>query len=81
MALTNTQYNSVMREYDTRQIKNQHKFDKKLTEIYEQNNRFNEIDACIADLSLNQAKKLLNGDKNAVADLKNQIEKLSKERE
>ena len=80
MALTNGQYDSIMREYDKRRIKNQQEYDKKLNEIYTKDSRFQKIDEEIANLSLKQARLLLKGDKNAISTLRNELDFYNKKR-
>ena len=36
MALSNSQYNAVMREYEKRQLKNRHERDARIARVYQQ---------------------------------------------
>ncbi len=70
MPLSNAQYDEIMRGYEARQIKNKHITDVRTRQAYQQAPRLKEIDTAIAETSVRQAKKLLDGDDSALADLK-----------
>lgn len=48
MALTNTQYNSIMREYEERQTKNRHLLEERTARVYRQVDGYR----ALCDLSL-----------------------------
>ena len=73
MALSNAQYDEIMRGYDERQLQNRHITAMRLSEAYKKEPRLKEIDNAIASCSVKQAEKLLDGDKNALNALKMQI--------
>ncbi len=73
MALSNAQYDEIMREYDRRQLDNRHITAMRLDEAYKKAPRLREIDSAIASCSVRQAEKLLDGDKDALNALKMQI--------
>lgn len=81
MGLTNSQYDEIMRNYDSRQIANRHKTEEHIAEAYEKDPRLKEIDDSIARYSVAAARRLLNGDQNAVSDLKNIIAEIHQQRE
>lgn len=77
MALTNTQYDELMRSYDEKQLRHQRLLSKRRKKLYEDVPRIREIDAQIAHLSVSRGKQLLNGDDSALSDLAGQISILS----
>lgn len=62
MALTNAQYNEIMREYDQRQLHNQYLHKKRMKQAYELNPRLKEVEDLIATYSISKAKCKINGD-------------------
>ena len=80
MSLSNTQYDEILREYNARQIRNQHFVDDRVKEVYGKDRRLKAIDDAIASCSLFQAKKLLNGDVNALAQLRAQLAEYKRQR-
>ncbi|MGN0349807.1 MAG: ATP-binding protein [Roseburia sp.] len=73
MPLTNSQYDEIVREYDARQLKNQHLLQAKTEDAYRRIPRLKEIDDAIASCSVAQAKRLLDGDQAALDDLRSQL--------
>lgn len=80
MALSASQYNSIMRTYEERQTKNRHLHEDRLRYVYEQIGGYRELDESVASVSVAQGKKLLCGDDNAVQELKNTLLQLSRKR-
>ena len=74
MALTNAQYDEIMRGYDKRQLQNKYIHDKRIEEAYRKAPRLREIDSEIASASVRQAYRLMDGDENALAALRLAIE-------
>ena len=62
MALTNAQYDEIMRGYDKRQLQNKYIHDKRIEEAYRKAPRLREIDSEIASASVRQAYRLMDGD-------------------
>lgn len=81
MALTNTQYNSIMRLYEQRQTKNRHARDERLHFVYNNVKGYRSLDESVATLSVSQGKKMLNGDPNALVVLKQQLKQLSADKQ
>lgn len=73
MPLNNAQYDEIIREYDARQLRNQHILEARIEDAYEQIPKLKEIDDAIASCSVAQAKRLLDGDSDALDSLKAQI--------
>ena len=80
MALTNAQYDEIMRGYDKRQLQNKYIHDKRIEEAYRKAPRLKEIDSEIASASVRQAYRLMDGDENALAALRLAIEDYKEER-
>lgn len=59
MALTNAQYDEIMRGYDKRQLQNKYIHDKRIEEAYRKAPRLREIDSEIASASVRQAYRLM----------------------
>ena len=65
MALTNTQYDEIMRSYQERQLQRQHLISARRKEVAEKNPALDQIEGEIAHLSVEKARRLLDGDENA----------------
>lgn len=74
MALSNTQYNTIMRRYEAKQLENQHIINERRNMVYAKLPRLQKIDDSISSLSVTQARKLIEGDTSALANLKKQLE-------
>ncbi|ROR31909.1 DNA replication protein DnaC [Mobilisporobacter senegalensis] len=70
MALKNFQYNTILREYDSRQLKNKHDLDMRIAKIYKEIPELKEIDEKIVAGSIADTKKLLMGDESVLEKLK-----------
>lgn len=80
MALKNSQYDAIMREYNQTQFKNRRLWDERIKKIYALHPSFEEIDNMIASLSIEQGKKLVNGEIEVLDHLKEQINELTLQR-
>lgn len=80
MPLSNSQYDTIIREYNAKQIRNQHMVDKRIKEVYGKDSRLKKIDDSISSCSLLQAKKLLNGDVTALPTLRRQLKEFKEQR-
>lgn len=77
MALNNSQYDTIIRTYEQKQLHNRNILDKRRENVYSQLPELQKIHQSISELSVRQARKLLEGDDNALAELKVQIKALS----
>lgn len=80
MALTNAQHDLIMRSYEEKQLRSQTTLLQHYKEIYEKIPKIKELENSISFLSVQQAKKLLDGDDNALNDLRLQIHELRREK-
>ncbi len=76
MALSNSQYDMIMREYEDRQTRNRHQTEERTAEVYAKVEGYRELSESIATISVSQGKKLLNGDEHALEELRSSIRNL-----
>ncbi|BBF44494.1 DNA replication protein DnaC [Lachnospiraceae bacterium KM106-2] len=69
MNLTNSQYNSILREYDNKRLEDKHILDMRTKEIYAKIPAVKEIDNEIITNSIAHAKQAIFGDNDAVKEL------------
>ena len=79
MVLNNSQYDLIMRTYEQKQLYNRKELEKRYADAYEKLPELKVLHDAISELSVGQARKLLEGDENALAQLKLQIKDLSDE--
>ena len=80
MALSNSQYDEIMREYGRQQIENHHKLEERRQEIYARLPVVRQLEAEIAERSVACAKKLLEGDKSVLDRLKEDLKDLREQK-
>ena len=82
MALTNSQYNSILRMYDDIQARNRALRDERMHKLYIKEPRFAEIDRQIATASISCATQMIepNGNANTLDSLKDTISKCHQEK-
>lgn len=81
MTLKNTQYDTIMREYNRRQLHHKHILDQHIARAYQEIPRLAQIDSDIAALSLKKAKILLSMANEPDFDLQDGIEQMAQERQ
>lgn len=80
MALSNSQYESIKRSYEEHQLHNHHLLEQRKQEVYEKIPAYKDIEDTISSISVSQGKKLLDGDDDALAELKRIIHELSQQK-
>lgn len=80
VALTVSQYNFIMRQYEERQTRNRHLREERLRHIYNTIDGYQAIDESVASVSVAQGKKMLSGDTGALDQLKLRLKELSANR-
>ncbi len=80
MALSNSQYNAIMRDYGRRQIHNRHSQERRIEEVYQRIPAVREIDNTVGLKAVERAKQLLGGDTAARDRLKREIAELGEQR-
>jgi DNA replication protein DnaC len=73
MALSNSQYDEILRGYDARQLHNKDILEARTKELHKRAPELLDIDHSIAELSVDSARRLFDGDKDALDNLKKQI--------
>lgn len=80
MPLTNSQHQTLMRMYEEKQQRSRDLLNHHFAKVYAAIPEIAEIDASISDCSVRQARKLLEGDDGAIAELKQDIAQLASRR-
>ena len=80
MALNNSQYDTIIRAYEQKQLHNRNVLDKRYKTVYNRLPELKEINDSISLLSVNHARKLLDGDESALPALKEENRKLSEQK-
>ncbi|MCR4788090.1 MAG: ATP-binding protein [Lachnospiraceae bacterium] len=80
MALTNTQYDLLIREYDQRKLRNETAADERIAYINENVPGYRQLGDEIASLGSRALERLLGGDKAALDDINEKIDALSEKR-
>ena len=80
MALSNSQYDAIMREYGKRQMENQHSQEARKKEVYEKVPAVKELEAEIAERSVACARKLLEGSQEALYELREKLADLKEQK-
>lgn len=76
MALSNAQYNSIMRSYEETQYANKRLSDARLTEVFSKVDGFREVHESILNASHSLGERYIEGEKDALAELKETISHL-----
>lgn len=81
MALTNSQYDQIMRDYEAKQRAARLHLEEKKSTIYAEVPALKELEDQIASFCVQQARQLLAGDENALPTLRSQLAKARKKRQ
>lgn len=77
MALSNSQYEQLMRTYEQRQLDNEHRLRQRYQKAYSAVPELEALDQSISSLSVEKARKLLEGDTSALSSLKREVHSLA----
>ena len=80
MALNNSQYQTIMRAYEQKQSDARNQLNARTEEVYQKMPDIEQLDQSISKLSIEQARKILNGDEQALFVLREDIRELSSKR-
>lgn len=80
MALSNSQYDAIMREYGRQQMENQHRLEDRRREVYERLPAVRAFEAEIAGRSVACARQLLEGDQGALDRLRAELSDLREQK-
>ena len=78
MSLTNAQYNSIMKDYEQTRDRNRHLAEQRRREVYTKLPEYGRLDESVGELSVAQAKLLLNGDDEALTRLRFSLKDISR---
>lgn len=81
MILNNSQYDEIMRTYEQKQLLNREELEKRYETAYDRLPELKELHDAISTISVEQARKLLDGDETALEQLKIRRRELSEEAE
>lgn len=81
MGISNSQYEAIMRIYNSRQLQNRHEQDRRIKEIYEKIPAVKEINDEMARISVESARRAIMGDFGASAGLKARLKDMREDRE
>lgn len=76
MSLSNSQYNTIIHNYENTQIRNHRLLEERTAEIFSKVEGYKELSDSIASISIAQGKKLLDGDDHALEELKETLRNL-----
>lgn len=80
MALSNSQYDAIMRAYGQQQLKNRHEQEERIAEVYQKIPVIKELDQSISTRAVACARRLLGGDKEALKELRDEIADLREQK-
>lgn len=80
MALSNSQYNAIIRIYNQRQFQDKHEQDQRVQAVYARIPQIRQIEDAIGSQAVMSARRLLEGDLEARDDLKKKIEDLKEQK-
>lgn len=81
MAISNSQFDAIMREYEKRRDKSRHVVEEHKAEIYDLIPEYRQIEDKITDVALSSANKYFEGDKSALILMKEELAQLTKRQE
>ena len=77
MSLTNSQYDAIMRSYEEKQRAVRRRLEQNTETVYRQIPAYEELDRQVAAISIEQGRKLLGGNENALPELRARLKELS----
>lgn len=80
MALSNSQYDAVMRGYQRQQLRNKRELDERLEEVYKHIPAIKELEDMIGTTAVSCAKRLLDGNQDALEELREEIADLKEQK-
>ena len=80
MSLTNSQYDSIISEYDRKRARKEREYQERLDLVNEKVEGYSELGRQIAALGVSSARALLSGQMDSLSDVNRQIDELSQKR-
>ena len=77
MSLTNAQYDTILHQYEMKQIKSRRDVERRLAYVYDHIPAYRDLEDAVASVSVSQGKKILDGDPDAMEDLRDLLAELS----
>ncbi len=77
MSLSNSQYDSIIRTYEEKQNRNRYMLEERRTYVYRHIDGYKELEDSTSSLSVEQGKKLLEGDDSALTELRQLLRNLT----
>ena len=77
MSLTNAQYDTILHQYEMKQIKSRRDVERRLAYVYVPIPAYRDLEDAVASVSVSQGKKILDGDPDAMEDLRDLLAELS----
>ena len=81
MALTNAQYESILREYEDRQDRNRRLLSQRKTYVSEHVDGYRELEDAVSTVSVRQGRKMLSGEDGAMEQLRTTLARLALEKQ
>lgn len=78
MSISNSQYDAIMRMYEARRENSRHTSEEHRAEVYELIPEYKAIEGQITDVAMESARRYLEGDKDAVNEMKSRLSELTK---
>lgn len=80
MSLTNSQYDAIMRSYEEKQRVARYRLEENTQRVYAKIPSYQELDRQVSTISIEHGRRLLNGERNALNELKEQLRRLSEKK-
>ncbi|MEY8337608.1 ATP-binding protein [Lachnospiraceae bacterium 62-35] len=81
MALSNSQYDSIIRDYQKQQLQNKHQQDERVACVYKKIPVIRELDDSISTAAVKWARRLLDGDQGALKVMREELADLREQKE
>ena len=76
MSISNAQYDEIMRTYEEKQNRSRHLLTQRTNEVYAKIPEYKALDSSVADISLEQGRRLIDGDVSALPALKDKLREI-----
>ncbi|MCR4684450.1 MAG: ATP-binding protein [Lachnospiraceae bacterium] len=81
MPISNAQFDAIMRSYEERRLANRHLLTERKQEVYDLIPEYAALDAELGNMSVEQGRKLIHGDQEALKVLREQIRLITEKKE
>ena len=76
VSLSNTQYEAIIKGYEQTRERNRHLLEERREKVYSLVPEYQELDASVSSISVSHAKRMLDGDENALDELRFSLSKM-----